>query len=47
MSFLLKATAGIVGFLAEYIILFIITLAFASYDALKIGYNDFKPRKHY
>ena len=46
ISFLLKATAGIVGFLAEHIILFVIALAFALYEALKIGYNDFKQRKH-
>ena len=44
--FLLKATAGIVGFLAGHIILFVIALAFASYEALKIGYNDFKQNKH-
>ena len=42
ISFLLKATARIVGFLAENIILFVIALAFALYEALKIGYNDFK-----
>ena len=29
ISFLLKTTAGIVGFLAEHIILFVIALAFA------------------
>ena len=46
ISFLLKATAGIVGFLAEHIILFVIALAFTLYEALKIGYNDFKQRKH-
>ena len=46
ISFLLKATAGIVGFLAEHIILLVIALAFALYEALKIGYNDFKQRKH-
>ena len=46
ISFLLKATAGIVGFLAEHIILFVITLALALYEALKIDYNDFKQRKN-
>ena len=46
ISFLLKTTARIVGFLAEHIILFIISLAFALYEALKIGYYDFKQRKH-
>ena len=37
LSFLLKATVEIVGFLAEHIILFVIALAFALYEALKIG----------
>ena len=46
ISFLLKATAGFFGFLAEYITLFIIALAFALYEVLKIDYNDFKQRKH-
>ena len=46
ISFLLKATAGFVGFWAEYITLFIIALAFALYKVLKIDYNDFKQRKH-
>ena len=46
ISFLLQATVGIVGFLAERIILFVIALAFALYEALKIGYNDFKQKKH-
>ena len=46
ISFLSKTTAGNVGFLAENIILFVIALAFALYEALKIGYNDFKQRKH-
>ncbi len=45
ISFLLKTTASIVGFLAEHIILFVIALAFALYEALKIGYNDIKRRK--
>ena len=37
LSFLLKATVEIVGFLAEHIILFVIALAVALYEALKIG----------
>jgi hypothetical protein len=45
ISFLLKTTASIVGFLAEHIILFVIALAFALYEALKIGYNDIKRRQ--
>ena len=44
ISFSLKATAGIVGFLAEHSILFVIALAFALYEALKISYNYFKQR---
>jgi hypothetical protein len=44
ISFLLKTTASIVGFLAEHIILFVIALAFALYEAIKIGYNDIKQR---
>ncbi len=46
ISFLLKTTASIVGFLAEHIILFVIALAFALYEALKIGYTDFNRRKN-
>ncbi len=46
ISFLLKTTASIVGFLAEHIILFVIALAFALYEALKIGYTDIKGRKN-
>ena len=42
ISCLLKAIAGITEFLAEHIILFVIALALALYEALKIGYNDFK-----
>ena len=45
ISFLLKTTASVVGFLAEHIILFIIAAAFAFYEALQIGYNDIKKRK--
>ena len=36
LSFCLKETAGIVGLLAEHIILFVMPLAFALYEALKI-----------
>ena len=46
IPFLFKTTARIVGFLTEHIILFIIALAFALYEALKIVYNDFKQRKY-
>jgi hypothetical protein len=46
ISFLLKTTASIVGFLAEHIILFVIALAFALYEALKIGYSDINKRKN-
>ena len=42
----LKTAARIVGFLTEHNILFIIALAFALYEALKIVYNDFKQRKY-
>jgi len=45
ISFLLKTTASIVGFLAEHLILFVIALAFALYEAIMIGYNDIKRRK--
>jgi hypothetical protein len=45
VSFLLKAAVSIVGFLAEHLILFAIALAFALYEALKIGYQDIKRRR--
>ena len=45
ISFLLKTTASIVGFLAEHLVLFVIALAFALYEALKVGYNDIKRRQ--
>ncbi len=45
ISFLLKTTASIIGFLAEHLILFVIALAFALYEAIMIGYNDIKQRK--
>jgi hypothetical protein len=45
VSFLLKAAASVVGFLAEHLILFVIALAFALYEALKIGYQDIKRRR--
>ena len=44
--FLLKSIAGIVGFLAEHIILFVIALAIALYEASNIGCNDFKQTKY-
>ena len=46
VSLLLKTTASIVGFLAEHIILFVIALAFALYEAIKIGYNNIRTRKN-
>jgi hypothetical protein len=45
ISFLLKTTASIIGFLAEHLILFVIALAFALYEAIMFGYNDIKQRK--
>ena len=45
VSFLLKAAASVVGFLAEHLILLAIALAFALYEALKIGYQDIKRRR--
>jgi hypothetical protein len=45
VSFLLKAAASVVGFLAEHLVLFAIALAFALYEALKIGYQDIKRRR--
>jgi hypothetical protein len=45
VSFLLKAAAGVVGFLAEHLILLAIALAFALYEAIKVGYQDIKRRK--
>lgn len=45
VSFLLKTTASVFGFLAEHVILFAIALAFALYEALQIGYSDIKKRK--
>jgi hypothetical protein len=40
VSFLLKAAASVVGFLAEHLILFAIALAFALYEAIQ----DWLPR---
>jgi hypothetical protein len=45
VSFLLKTTASIVGFLAENLILLVIALAFALYEAIKVGYKDIKRRR--
>jgi predicted PurR-regulated permease PerM len=45
ISVLLKATASVVGFLAEHLILFVIALAFALYEALKLGYQDIERRR--
>jgi hypothetical protein len=45
VSFLLKAAASVVGFLAEHLVLFAIALAFALYEAIKIGYQDIKRRR--
>ena len=45
VSFLLKAAAGVVGFLAEHLILLAIALAFALYEAIKVGYQDIKRRR--
>ena len=46
IKILLKSIAGIVGFLAEHIILFVIALAIALYEASNIGCNDFKQTKY-
>jgi hypothetical protein len=45
VSFLLKAAASVVGFLAEHLVLLAIALAFALYEAIKIGYQDIKRRR--